>query len=99
MLQTDKGTEYLNAMFQHMLMDNDIHWYNTKKRRHQVGSRRAFQLCYFTSGPRYTDVLQKLIDSYNVTYHRSIAMPLNEVNANNENLLPKWLYTETSVSR
>jgi len=29
MLQTDKGTEFLNAMFQRMLAVNDIHWYNT----------------------------------------------------------------------
>jgi len=29
MLQTDKGTEFLNAMFQRMLAVNDIHWYST----------------------------------------------------------------------
>jgi len=27
-----KGKEFLNAMFQHMLMDNDIHWYNTENK-------------------------------------------------------------------
>jgi len=32
MLQTDKGTEFLNATFQHMLADNDVHWYNTENK-------------------------------------------------------------------
>jgi len=30
MLQTDKGTEFLNAEFQRMLAVNDIHWYSTE---------------------------------------------------------------------
>jgi len=30
MLQTDKGTEFLNSMFQLMLAVNDIHWYSTE---------------------------------------------------------------------
>jgi len=30
MLQTDKGTEFINATFQRMLMDIDVHWYNTE---------------------------------------------------------------------
>jgi len=30
MLQTNKGAEFLNAMFQRMLAVNDIHWYSTE---------------------------------------------------------------------
>jgi len=39
---------------------------------------------YFTF--KNIDVLQDLVDSYNATYHRSIGMAPNEVNATNEQL-------------
>jgi len=32
MLQTNKRTEFLNAMFQCMLVHNDVHWYNTENK-------------------------------------------------------------------
>jgi len=100
-MQTDNGTKFLNAMFQRMLTNNNIHWYNMENEDITVGIVKCFNRMlktkmsrYFTfkNGPYHTDVLQKLIDSYNVTYHHSIDMSPNEVNANNKDLVQKWLY-------
>jgi len=44
MLQTDKGTKFLNATFQRMLRDNDIHWYNMENKTSKGMCRGAVQL-------------------------------------------------------
>jgi len=101
MLQTDKGTEFLNAMFQRMLAVNDIHWYSTENEDIKASVVERFNqtlktkmLRYFTykNLPRYIDVLPKLVASYNASYHRSIGVSPNEVNASNEDHVRKRLF-------
>jgi len=50
--------------------------------------------CYFTykNLPCYIDVLPRLVASYNASYHRSIGMSPNEVNASNEDHVRKRLF-------
>ena len=69
-----------------------------EKGRKGGGHCRAFQthaedqdVRYFTfkNTPHYIDVLQKLVNSYNVTYHHSIGMAPNEVNMKNEDVMQK----------
>ena len=107
MLQTDKGTEFLNATFQCMLAENDVHWYNMENEdkasvverfNHMLKTKMSSYFTYENS-PCYIDVLPKLVASYNTTYHRSIGMSPNEVNANNEDLVRKRLYPPKSVLR
>jgi len=87
MLQTDKGTEFLNVMFQRMLAVNDIHCYSTENEDIKVSIVERFNRMlktnmsrYFTykNLPRYIDVLLKLVALYNASYHRSIGMSPNE---------------------
>jgi len=101
MLQTDKGTEFLNAAFQRMLAVNDIHWYSTENEDIKASVVERFNRTlktkmsrYFTykNLPRYIDVLPRLIASYHASYHRSIGMSPNEVNANNEDHVRKCLF-------
>jgi len=54
-LQTDKGTEFLNATFQCMLANNDNHWYNTENEDIKASIVARFNRtlkmkmsCYFT---------------------------------------------------
>ena len=53
---------------------------------------KMYKYFTFKNTLRYIDVLQDLVDSYNATYHRSIGMAPNEVNATNEHLVRSRLY-------
>jgi len=56
---------------------------------------------YFTykNLQRYIDVLPRLVASYNTSYHHSIGMSPNEVNANNEDHVRKRLYPRKKKAR
>jgi len=101
MLQSDKGTEFLNAIFQRMLAVNDIHWYSTENEDIKASIVERFNRTlktkmsrYFTykNLPHYIDVLLRLVASYNASYHRSIGMSPNEVNASNDDHVRKRLF-------
>jgi len=104
MLQTDKGTEFLNATFQHMLQRHDIHFYTTENddikasvdERFNRTLKTMFRYFTFRNTHRYVNVLQQLVDSYNATIHRSIGMSPDEVNAGNEQLVRSRLYPPKS---
>lgn len=81
-IHTDKGTEFLNTKVQQLLKKNKIKFYTTQsekkapivERFNRTMESRMYK--YFTAQNtyRYIDVLQKIIDGYNNTYHRSIKM-------------------------
>jgi len=63
-----------------MLVENDVHWYNTENEDIKAGVIERFNCTlktkmslYFThkNSLHYIDVLQKLVDSYNAMYHHS----------------------------
>jgi len=53
MLQTDKGTEFLKAMFQRMLAVNDIHWYSTENEDIKASIVERFNRTLKTKMSRY----------------------------------------------
>jgi len=53
MLQTDKGTEFLNATFQRMLAVNDIHWYSTENEDIKASVVERFSRMLKTKMSRY----------------------------------------------
>ena len=65
MLQTDKGTEFLNATFQRMLAVNDIHWYSTENEENRRLKTKMSRYFTYKNLPRYIDVLPRLVASYN----------------------------------
>ena len=102
LLQTDKGTEFLNASFQKLLRDRNIRHYTSENDDVKAAVVERFNRTFkgvmwryltHTSSGRYIDVLPQLVTSYNNTYHRSIKMTPSEVNAHNESVVRKRLYS------
>jgi len=101
MLQTDKGTEFLNSTFQSMLKRRNIHFYTSEnedikaaviERFNRTLKTKMYKYFTFKNTWRYIDVLQHLVDSYNATHHRSIGMSPDEVTIDNEELIRSRLY-------
>ena len=101
LLQTDKGTEFLNEPFQKLLREKKIRHYTSENDDIKASVVERFNRTlkgvmwrYLTraSTGRYIDVLPQLVSSYNNTYHRSIKMTPSEVNAQNESIVRKRLY-------
>jgi len=101
MLQSDKGTEFLNSTFQAMLQRRGMKFYTSKNEDLKAAVVERFNrtlktkmFCYFTHAntKRYLDVLDDLLHSYNSTHHRSIGMAPSEVNAHNEYVVRSRLY-------
>jgi len=80
-LQTDRGTEFLNVQVQDLFKSHDIHHYWSLnddikaacvERFNRTLKTRMYR--YFTAENtnRWIDVLQSLVDSYNKSYPRTI---------------------------
>jgi hypothetical protein len=106
-LQTDKGSEFLNAKFQKMLSENGIRHYTSEnedikasvvERWHRTLLSKLYRYFTHRNTTRYIDILQDLIDSYNNTYHSSIKMAPIEVNHHNESGVLETLLAGRKVS-
>ncbi|KAJ8020517.1 hypothetical protein HOLleu_40127 [Holothuria leucospilota] len=99
-LQTDKGTEFKNQLFQQFLRKNNIHFFTTNnetkasvvERFNRTLKSRMWR--YFTANGnrRYIDVLQKFLVSYNKSLHRSIGKAPEDVNVTNQEEVWQALY-------
>ena len=105
MVQSDKGTEFLNSTFQSMLKRHDIKFYTSENEDIKAAVVERFNRTpktkmyrYFTARntSRYVDVIPDLLHSYNHTYHihRSIGMAAVEVDDTNEHLVRARLYPQ-----
>lgn len=91
-LQTDKGGEYDSRKFRKFMKDNDI-TYNTTNNpdtKCSIAERvirtlkgKIFKYLSHANTYRYIDVIDKIVKSYNNTYHRTIKMSPSEVNDSN----------------
>ena len=106
LLQTDKGTEFLNSTFQKLLKERNIRHYTSEnddikaavvERFNRTLKNVMWRYLTHTSSGRYIDILPQLVASYNNTFHRSINMAPSEVNAQNESLVRKRLYPQNKV--
>ena len=100
-LQTDRGTEFTNRVFQKFLKENDVHHFSTYNDETKASIVERFNRTlktkmwkYFTHREvlTYADVLPELVESYNGTVHRSIGMPPSEVTWANKTTVSKRLY-------
>jgi hypothetical protein len=79
-LWTDKGTEFYNVNVKKVLNEHNVSLYSTEnEEKSSVVERwnrtmKTNMWKYFTANNTHTylDVLQKLVDKYNTTYHHSI---------------------------
>src|SRR5271154_2538213 len=90
--QTDLGSEFHNSIVKAYFKSQNINFYSTHnedikcsllERWHRTIRGSMWRYFTFKRTYKYTDVLQKLITSYNNTYHRTIKMAPNEINADN----------------
>jgi len=92
-LQTDAGKEFLNKEVQNFLKAEGVkHFYSNSDKKAAVVERFNRTLktriwTYFTAHQthRYLDILPKLVESYNNSYHRSIGRAPNQVRKKDEN--------------
>ena len=108
LLQTDKGTEFLNKSFQRLLKDEDICFFTTGnetkasvvERLNRTIKNKMYKYFTHKSTLKYLDILQKLVRSYNNSYHRSIKRAPATVDKDNEREVWKILYNvDDEISR
>jgi hypothetical protein len=108
MIQTDKGTEFLNQQVQDVFRKNNIRFYFSENREIKAAcverlnrtlKTRLFR--YFTHHRtnRWIDVLDEFIRSYNESFHRSIGMAPNDVTFDNADIIMKRLYPEKPIPK
>ncbi|XP_053210216.1 uncharacterized protein LOC128394006 [Panonychus citri] len=105
-LRTDKGKEFLNSSFKTLLDNESIRHYSTKnsnikcaivERFNRTLKGKMFKYFTFKGTRKYTDVLPKLVESYNADFHRSIKMAPNSVTNSNSNDVFRNLYGYDSL--
>ena len=104
-LQTDKGTEFKNTLFQSQLAEYEIKFYTSEnddikaaivERFNWTLKTRMYRYFTHSKSYRYVDVLQDLVHSYNYTYHSSIGMAPASVNVKNERLVRQKIFHKHS---
>ena len=100
-LQTDKGTEFINRLFQTFLKEHDMHFFTTYNEETKASIVESFNRTlktkmwkYFTHRETltYVDVLSEMVASYDHTVHRTIGIPPEEVTWANQTTVSKRLY-------
>lgn len=103
-IQCDLGSEFVAGQFKKLMKDNDIEiQFIDPQDSHKLGvinrmcrTLRSMINRYLTmyKTTKYINVLQKLIDNYNNTYHTTIKCTPNEAYKNKENIvnltMKKW---------
>lgn len=108
-VQSDKGSEMKNAIFQKFLKDNNIRFYTSEnddvkaalaERFIQSLLSRLYRYFTYSGQYRYLDVLQDVVKAYNNSYHRSIGMAPVDVIAErrNEKIVFQRLYGSEKVN-
>ena len=112
-LRTDAGKEFTNNLFQNNLNERDIVHFTTHSEKQanyverfiKTIKSRLYRYMIENNTSRYIDILPKIVDSYNKTWHTGIrSEPINVTKAN-ENLLwwqmywPKTKYIKTRQKR
>jgi transposase InsO family protein len=101
MIQTDRGSEFLNSEVQTVFKKFNVrHYWSLNddikaacvERFNRTLKNRMYR--YFTAKHtnRWLDVLQAFIDSYNKSFHRTIGRTPNDVNADNEQEIAERMY-------
>ena len=101
MLQTDKGKEFINSIFQKFLADNAIRFYTSEnedikcalvERFNRTLKTRMWRYFTHASTLRYLDVLDGLLESYNSSVHSAIKMTPASVGPHNSKEISARLY-------
>ena len=100
-LQTDRGTEFTNRVFQKFRKENNVDFFTTYNDETKASiverlnrTLKTKMWKYFTHRETitYVDVLPDMVASYNHTVHRTIGIPPAEVTWDNQTTVSKRLY-------
>jgi hypothetical protein len=100
-LQTDRGTEFTNRVFQKFLKENNVHFVTTDNDETKASIVERFNRTLKTKMWKYfkhretltyVDVLPDMVASYNHTVHRIIGIPPAEVTWANQTTASKRPY-------
>ena len=105
-VHSDEGNEFLNRQFKSYLKNKGINLYVTNsdmkasivERFNRTLKEKMWRYFTFTGSMRYIDVLDKIVESYNNTYHRSIKSKPNKVNKSNRDKIFLNLYGFNSAN-
>lgn len=96
-LQSDKGGEFVGKKMMNFLKNNKVNFYPTRnpdvkaavvERFNRTLKNRMWRYLTYKNSFRYIDVLDKLVDAYNKSFHRSIKM--RPIDVSDENILQVW---------
>lgn len=109
LLHTDKGREFVNKDFKQLLKEHDIKMYHTEnEEKSAIIERFNRSLCNkmkvqfeIRKSFRWIDIIQRLLQQYNSTVHRTIKMKPVDVNETNESHLQSLYagYDQTQSDR
>ena len=92
-IQTDTGKEFYNVDFTRLMKKYKMTHYSTRNmdKKATIAERfirtlkdKIYRFLTFSSGFRYSDVLQKIVQQYNNTIHSSIGIEPSRVNYSNQ---------------
>ena len=102
MIQSDEGTEFTNIQTQNFFKNNNIKWYHTYnrdikcsicERYNKTILNKIYKNFTLNNNTIWINDLDKLVEKYNDSYHRSIKMtPINASKKSNENNVRNNLY-------
>ena len=106
-LRTDKGSEFQNREVEKFLKTKTVHHFFTQNEMKANIGERAIKTIksrisrYMTKHQthRWIDVISKITQSYNSTYHRTIKMAPNQVKKSNESTIWMNAYDRACNSR
>ena len=102
MIQSDEGTEFTNNQTQIFFKNNNIKWYHSYNRDikcsicerfNRIILNKIYKNFTLNNNTIWINDLDKLVEKYNNSYHRSIKMkPIDASNKINENIVRNNLY-------
>lgn len=99
-LQTDKGTEFYNKKVQGLFKKYKINHYSSQsefkasviERFNKTLKGKLFRIFTWRNSYKYIDILEKVVESYNASIHRSTGFAPVNVHPGVENIIFKRLY-------
>ena len=102
LIQSDEGTEFTNNVTQTFFKNNNIKWYHTYnrdikcsicERYNRTILNKIYKNFTLNNNTIWINDLDKLVNEYNNSYHRSIKMkPIDASKKSNENIIRNNLY-------
>ena len=109
LIQSDEGTEFTNNQTQTFFKNNNIKWYHTYnrdikcsicERYNRTILNKIYKNFTLNNNTIWINDLDKLVNEYNNSYHRSIKMkPIDASKKSNENIVRNNLYNFKNTNK